>query len=159
MDGLKNWFAGLEQREQMLVGFGSVFVVIFLGYFLILEPAFNVVDERQERVERMRTDLSLLQQVAAQPKTTPQGNAPQGRSMVVVVEQTVQAAGLKSSLTRNQPQDANVIRVTLQNAPFENVVRWLADLGARHRMFIQSATINSAKQPGTVIANVTLSRS
>ena len=159
MDALKNWFSDLEQREQVIVSLGALFVVVFLGYFVVLKPAFKTVDDRAAKVERMRVDLGMLQQVAAQPKGADQSAAPAGRSLVVVVEQSVQAAGLKSSLTRNQPQAANTIRVTLQNAPFERVVRWLANVGSQHRLFIQSATINSAKQPGTVIANVTLTRS
>lgn len=158
IDNIKTWFSGLENREQLLIGFGAVFLVVFLGYMLVIEPMFKSVNERAVKVENMREDLAMLQRAASQPSGDTAKQATAGRSLVVVVEQSATAAGLKRSLTGNQPQQNNVIRVNLKDAPFNAVVSWLAGLGAKEHLFIQSANIKSGPKPGTVTANVTLVR-
>lgn len=157
MDKLKVWFSSLESREQIMVGFCAVFSVVTLGYFLLLKPAWSMVDEKAERVAGMRATLALIQENSGKANN-PSTPSASGRPLVVVVEQSVQAASLKPFLKRNQPQDTSTVRVSLDNAPFQNVMSWLAKLGENERMFIQSAVITRGQQAGTVKANVTLVR-
>ena len=79
-------------------------------------------------------------------------------SLVVVVDQTTRSAGLAMYLKRNQPDGASSIRLRFENAPFDTLVEWLAELQSKYNVSAISANIDMASDPGRVNCNFTLGR-
>lgn len=159
---MKEWFEQLEERERRLVALAGVLVIIAVLVLLIIRPISNQTSRGTEMVEDKRALLTELGQVAQ--RIGPQGGSPSSgniansNSLVVVVDQTTRSAGLATYLKRNQPDGANSIRLRFENAPFDTIVKWLADLQSNSNVTTTSANIDMAAEPGRVNCNFTLAR-
>ena len=159
---MKDWFAQLEPRERILVSSAAVLAVVALIMIAGVRPLVNNAARNQELVADKETLLADLTQAAARigPQTSRStGQVPAGRdSLVVVVDQTTRKFGLSANLKRNQPDGADSIRLRLENAPFDDMVQWLAELQNRHGLSAASANIDVAQAKGRVNCNLVLSR-
>ena len=159
---MKEWFEQLEQRERLLVAAAGVLVIIAVVVLLIIRPISSQTSRGLERVTDKRALLTELEQVAQ--RIGPQGGGVSSvigantDSLVVVVDQTTRSAGLAAYLKRNQPDGANSIRLRFENAPFDTIVEWLAELDVNFSMSATSANIDMAADPGRVNCNFTLAR-
>lgn len=159
---MKAWFEGLEERERLLVAVAGVMVIIAVLVLGIIRPIAGQTSRGHERVADKRELLTELEQVAQRigPQRggmTP-GNAVNTDSLVVVVDQTTRNAGLAAYLKRNQPDGATSIRLRFENAPFDTIVEWLAELEAEYNLSATSANIDMASDTGRVNCNFTLAR-
>ena len=156
---MREWFANLEQRERLMLlggGFVGVLIILWGG---IWHPLTTGTSELTDAVASKRALLSSLQRarsIAAQPGAQISG-AP-GQSLVLLVDQTHRNFGLEGTLTRNQPDGSDGIRVTFQNTSFDGLVAWLGTLHASYGVGVETATIDGARAPGIVNATVVLRR-
>ena len=159
---MKEWFEGLEQRERLLVAIAAAMTVIAVVVLLIIRPISSQTTRGQELVADKTALLTELEQVAQrigpQGGSAPTANLTNTDSMVVVVDQTTRNAGLASYLKRNQPDGADSIRLRFENAPFDTVVSWLADLESNYGMSAGSANIDLGADAGRINCNFTLAR-
>lgn len=158
---MKDWFYGLEERERWFLIGGAAALVLALIYLLLLNPLFTETAERSTRVEQKEKDLAWMQKAAATIVARgPANGGPKVRgTLVVIVDQTARSAGLGDSLKANQPTGPNSIRVRLDSASFDALVRWLGELQTNYQIQIQSATFDgSGGGPGIVNASVILER-
>jgi general secretion pathway protein M len=79
-----------------------------------------------------------------------------GESLIVIIDQSARESGLGAALTGSQPSGRGDLSVQLEKAPFDAVVGWLARLSQQNGVQIESATIDSAGEPGTVNASLVL---
>jgi general secretion pathway protein M len=77
---------------------------------------------------------------------------------VVVVDRSTRERGLGTYLKRNQPEGANGIRLRLENAPFDDLTGWLADLQTRQGLTAVSVSFDPTGEPGRVNSNLVLER-
>jgi len=159
---MREWFEGLEQRERLLVAIAAALTVIAVVVLLIIRPISSQTTRGQELVADKTALLTELEQVAQrigpQGGSAPTANLTNTDSMVVVVDQTTRNAGLASYLKRNQPDGADSIRLRFENAPFDTVVSWLADLENNYGMSATSANIDLGAGAGRINCNFTLAR-
>jgi type II secretory pathway component PulM len=80
--------------------------------------------------------------------------------LVVIIDNTLRQRDLYSTLQRSQPTAQDGIRVEFANAPFDDLVLWLSDLGQSYGMHLQSGSFsrNAADNAGRVNATLTLER-
>jgi general secretion pathway protein M len=159
---MKEWFEQLEQRERLLVAAAGALVIIALVVVLVIRPISGQTSRGLELIDNKRALLTELGQVAQ--RIGPQGagaatsNVGNPDSLVVVVDQTTRSAGLAMYLKRNQPDGASSIRLRFENAPFDTLVEWLAELQSKYNVSAISANIDMAADPGRVNCNFTLGR-
>jgi general secretion pathway protein M len=162
MNALKQWFAGLQLRERIIITAGSVLVVLTAIYMLALAPFYNAVNERAERVARKEVDLAWMRSVAGEAAVLsanqPISAAPSGESLVVLVDRSARECGLASALTGQTPTGDAGIRVRLEGADFDKLMVCLGTLQQAHAVNIESATIDRTGQPGLVNASLVLTR-
>ncbi|MEM1264210.1 MAG: type II secretion system protein M [Pseudomonadota bacterium] len=157
---MKNWFDGLAAREKAMVAFGAVFVVIALFYALIWAPLSSNNELLASDIESDRKTLTELRRVEGR-LTPPSGGAqrPTGQSLAIVISQSVNRFQLRDSLVRNNPSaDDSTVTVRFENAAFDNIVSWLADLERGSSLGVRSSSFNRTETSGRVDATVTLER-
>lgn len=154
---IKTWFTSLAEREQWLVGGGAVVAVVIVFWGLVWMPLSNATTARQEAVGDQKVLLAKLAQIQPQSQTS-NDRRTSNQSLVVLVDQTTRATGLAPALRRNQPDGNDTIRVTLQNASFDSVMQWLANLQSQHGVVVQSASVDTTRAPGTVNSTLVLTR-
>jgi general secretion pathway protein M len=152
---LKSWYAGLQEREQRVVGIGAVALAVLLLVGGILLPLQSAVSTAVKRTVTKRDDLAWMQTNAQEIQAggaTMFGDT--GEAPVVVVDRVGRETGLGPALRGTQPS-GNGVRVQLEAAPFDTLVTWLATLDERYGLAIESITVDRAARPGVVNANIT----
>ena len=160
---MKDWFYGLEKREQMSVLLASVFVAFAILYFSIWVPLDRGQQSLESSVATWERSLAELRplKVAVRSASNSRQPAPQaGQSLVVIVDRTLRERNLYSALQRSQPTNQDGIRVEFKDVSFDDMIRWLGDLSSRYGMQVQSGSFSVSTQnvPGRVNVSLTLER-
>ena len=162
MQQLKDWFNTLKPRERLIVSGGGVLVVLVAIYTLALQPFYSSLNARSERVARKEADLAWMRNVAPELQSlganAPVAAAPAGESLVVLIDRSARECGLSSSLTGQTPNGENGIRVRMEAAAFDVLVKCLGDLQRMHSVSIESATFDRTPKSGVVNASLVLNR-
>ncbi len=162
MQQLQDWFRTLKPRERVIVLAGGVIVVAVALYSLALAPFYKSLNERSERVQRKQADLAWIRSVAGEVQSLgasqPLGSGPTGESLVVLVDRTARECGVGSALTGQTPNGDTGIRVRLESAAFNVLVKCLGNLQQGHAISIEQATFDKASRPGLVNASLILNR-
>lgn len=158
MNKLKAWYAGLEAREQRVVGIGAVALCALLLIGGLLLPLESAVSSAVRTRESRRDDLAWMRinapEIQAGAGTV---GANTGEAPVVLVDRVGREAGLGSALRGTQPSGSGV-RVQLEAAPFDTLITWLASLDSRYGLAIESISVDRAARPGVVNANISFAQ-
>lgn len=161
MQKLQDWYRTLNPRERIIVLAGSIIVVV-VALYTALTPFYKSLHERSERVQRKEADLAWMRSVAGEVQSLganqPLGSGPTGESLVVLVDRTARECGVGSALTGQTPNGDSGIRVRLESAAFNVLVRCLGNLQQAHAISIEQATFDKASRPGLVNASLVLNR-
>jgi type II secretory pathway component PulM len=150
-----HWWGGLQERERWILAGGAVVVVVTFAW-LLLDPLFNGVSERAQRVAEKEALLAWMQRGAARlPRGGPA--APQ-TAPVFVINRTVQAAGLGQYLKQAQPVGETGVRTQFEAVPFDTLIMWLSQLASQQGLLIESAQLESAGRAGTTDARLSIER-
>jgi general secretion pathway protein M len=158
MNKLKAWYAGLETREQRVVGIGAIVLGVLLLFGGLLLPLESAVSTAVKNRDTRRDDLAWMRinapEVQAGAGTV---GADTGEAPVVLVDRVGREAGLGSALRGTQPSGTGV-RVQLEAAPFDTLISWLANLDQHYGLTIESISVDRAARPGVVNANISFAQ-
>lgn len=145
-------------RERQLIVGAAVAgaVLLYLAAWLPLQAELG---QLRATVPQKKTQLARMQaqaQEVAQWRAS--GRAPvAGGNLLVHLEQSATANGLRGRIARMEPEGNHAARVTLEAAPFNALVGWLADLNRQGGIQIEKATFEAAPSgPGLVNARLVL---
>ena len=162
MSAIQDWFEQLKFREKIIVSAGTVVVAGVLIVSFAIRPLYINSARTAERVTSKEALLVTLEQAATSLSS---GKADSARaieaasqSMVVVVDKSARSFGLGQYLTRNQPDGATGIRLRFEGAPFDSLVKWIAEVQGRYGMTTVSASFDQAGASGRVNCSLVLER-
>ena len=157
---MRTWFDSLEQRERLVLSAGAVLVVLIVAWAVIWAPLRSGAAELDDSVAEKHEMLATLQRARALGDPAPPGVAAAAtQSLVLLVDQTHRAHGLTGTLSRNQPDGTDGIRVTFQAASFDSLVNWLVALQRSYGVAVESANFDGTREAGLVGATLVLRRS
>jgi general secretion pathway protein M len=158
---MKDWLDKLEPKERMMLAVGSVVLLLLLIYVLVLAPlrsAYQLlklgVAEQRETVVWMQGSAQTIQHLRSSGESDSQGLG--GRSLLSVTDSTARAGGLGVALKRVEPEGSNSVRVWLDGASFDVLIKWLGALSTRHGVDASSVTLERNGVAGLVNARLTL---
>ncbi len=158
---MRAWFDSLEARERLMVAAGAALLVLFLLYVLVWSPIHSGYDALRNSVEEQRS-TALWMRESAQTLTSLKRNSGKaaqglgGKSLLSVADSTARAGGLGPALKRVEPEGRDSVRVWLDGAPFDVLVKWLGTLSIIHGVSAESATLERSDATGRVNARLTL---
>jgi general secretion pathway protein M len=157
---MRAWFDSLEARERLMVAAGSALLVLFLLYVLVWSPIHSGYDALRNSVEEQRATAVWMQESAQSLASLKRnsGKAAQGlggKSLLSVADSTARAGGLGPALKRVEPEGSDSVRVWLDGAPFDVLVKWLGTLSTLG-VSTESATLERGEATGRVNARLTL---
>ena len=157
---MKDWFLDLERREQWFVAAGAAVVFVALVWALAWLPLARGVDRLEAGVELWRDSLEQIIPLQAGSGAATPARRTSGAAPVVVIDQTLRARGLDSTLRRSQPTTSTGIRVEFEQAAFDELVVWLGELSRDYGLDVQAANFTPSERetPGRVNASLTLER-
>ena len=142
-----------RDRRTLLIG-GIIAAILFV--FVVILPLDRSVSNLHAEVAKKQADLVWMRSAAPEIAAAGPVRSPSGESLIVIVDQSARESGLGGSLAGSQPSGRGSLSVQLEKAPFDALVGWLARLSQQDGVQIESATIDSAGQPGTVNASLIL---
>ena len=142
-----------RDRRTLLIG-GIIAAILFV--FVVILPLDRSVSNLHAEVAKKQADLVWMRSAAPEIAAAGPVRSPSGESLIVIVDQSARESGLGGSLAGSQPSGRGSLSVQLEKAPFDALVGWLARLSQQNGVQIESATIDSAGQPGTVNASLIL---
>lgn len=163
---LQNQFSELLQawqqrsvREQRMLLIGGLALFITLFYLMVWEPVIQARAEAERALSDARATAQRIERVAAmQPAQARQrAGSDASRSLLAQVNQAVRSNTLGTTPERLTPDGEDAVRVWLQAAPFNNLLRWLAELERNSSLQLERADIDRT-EPGMVDARLQVER-
>jgi general secretion pathway protein M len=142
-----------RDRRTLLIG---VVIAVILVVFAVILPLDHSVSRLHDHVTQKQGDLVWMRNAAPEIAAAGPVHGSPGESLIVIVDQSARESGLGNSLAGSQPSGQGSLSVELEKAPFDALVGWLARLSQQNGVQIESATIDTAGQPGTVNASLVL---
>jgi len=160
---LKQWFYSLPVKEQWLVSGAGALILITLFYLVIWEPVHLNLETEQQKQKSQREILIWMQQAATeaaalQASGTRSTIRDKDKPATLVIEQSIQNAGLKPAVSKIESSGSDGARVTLNEAPFNQILVWLNTIATYNGIQVTSANIERASGPGRANARLTLER-
>ncbi len=148
----------LPLRDRRAVAILSIFFVLMSGWLLIVAPVLDYANKAREDIATAQADLNWMQVNATRARQAATrgaaGHLAAGQSLLSAVSSSAKEAGL--NLQRFDPEGERRVRVTLENAVFTDVMRWLVELEARYGLVVEDFNADSRPQPGIVNIRLTL---
>ncbi|MCB1855801.1 MAG: type II secretion system protein M [Halieaceae bacterium] len=155
---MKEWFAGLNQREQLSVLVLAVALGLYLLYMLAWAP---LADRREQLAQQNQGIATSLQRVDAMVSEIMRLRDEEGvggpqRNLTALVNQSTSRRGL--DVSRLQPNSRGDIQVRLEGAAFDELVAWLDELESREGLLVTEVAITQSGSPGRVNATIRISQ-
>ena len=151
---MKEWFSQLNQREQLSLLLLSLALLVYLLYILVLSPLESereqliaqnsAVIESQGRVDAMVSQLLQLREGGAK--------AGAKRNLTSVINQST--SRLQLPVMRLQPNSRGEIQVRIENASFNDVLKWLNEMEYTESLLVREVSVTPAASAGRV--NITV---
>lgn len=147
---MKAWFASLNQREQMSLLLLALVLALYLFYLFAWAPLNNkreelalqntAMAESRARVDAMVSELLQLRESGGQSGAR--------RSLTSVINEST--SRLQLPVIRLQPNSQGEIQVRLENAVFDDVLKWLYEMEYTEHMLVREVSLTQANSPGLV---------
>lgn len=158
---LQERWQALEPRERWLVALAAAVAVVGLFYVAVWEPLTQSNQQINERVAHTRELVSWLQLVAPEARRL-RGSSPPGTrssgTLLNIVDASSKTAGLDKAIARLQPHGQNEVRLWLEKAPYQTLMRWLLTLEKDQGVIISELSISRGSASGLVSARAILKR-
>jgi general secretion pathway protein M len=161
---MKDWWNALQNRERWFFGAGAVLALGLSFYAVVWSPFLQDLDQLRRSVAEQRAELVWMRAAAQEIKRIegsagdpqPPGQRDAGRSLLTLVDQSARAAGLDKAMRRVEPQGSEKVTVRLEQASFDTLTRWLAQLTREQAIETVNARVDRQAASGLVDARVTL---
>lgn len=146
----------LQKREKLVVFWGGAFLLLFLGYVLVVSPLRSDLGTMEATIARQQDELIWMQAAAVKARQlTALRSNKSAVSPLKVIDQAAREFGIASSLTRVDPGEAGKIKVWFENLIFVDFMKFLRDVGSGRGLALTSLSVESLDAPGIVNARVT----
>jgi len=158
---MKEWWNSLSERERLMLGVGGLLLVVGALYFIMWTAFFSRLASLRLSVPEQRAELAWMREAAgsvARLRPTGQGGpaTAAGGSVMAVIDQTAKQEKLGGKLKRIEPDGENGAKVWVDEAPFDDIMRWVFLLESKHAIRVTAFSAESLAGAGFVKARLTL---
>lgn len=153
IENARNWFAGLSQRERILVGVAGLLLAGLVGYYGIARPMFGAMTVAEERyLDAIEQQARIDAKVAALQQPVDGDVVKFSGTIDAFVGQSAGETGIAvASVT---PQSDSRVNMVVESAKPTALFGWLARI-EREGIAVESLSVNPAGS-GTISATMTL---
>ena len=155
---MKEWFAGLNQREQLSLFVLGIALVLYLLYMLAWAPLAQRREELALQNESVAQSLQRVDAMVSEIMRLREGGVASTarRNLTSLVNQSTGRHGLQVS--RLQPNSRGDIQVRLENAVFDDLLAWLDDVENREGLLVTEIAITRSGNAGRVNATIRIAQ-
>lgn len=155
---MKDWFAGLNQREQVSLLVMGLALALYLVYTLAIAPLQDKRDQLELHNSGVASSLRQVDAMVSEILQLRDGGERAGpsRNLTSVINQSTTALNLQVS--RLQPNSRGEIQVRLENASFDDLLAWLYQIEYPEGLLLREVSITQAGVGGRVNATVRIAQ-
>ncbi len=158
---MKDWWLGLQARERKTLMIGGATLLVTLLYFGLWDPFQTNLKRMDQAVEKNQALLLWMERSATEVKQLTRahnstGRVTSGRSLLALVDQTAKRSRLGVALKRVEPEGKDAVRVQLEQAAFDDMMKWLIQLEQKNGITVETITVDRQPTPGRVNARIRL---
>lgn len=133
---IRRRLAALSSREQVMAAGAGVIVLVYAGYLLIWQPLQHEQARLRQSLQVKRETQQYLVQAAQ--RAAELGGQPNAAAALAdnqipsILQQSSSQLQLAEAIKQQQAQTPRQIALTLEQAPFDNLMVWLATLAEKH---------------------------
>jgi general secretion pathway protein M len=153
---INQWLTDRTESERRILAAAAVLLLVLL-VGLFIRPVYASLRQNEIRVARQYIDLDQMKEIVRTSSggvSTRRDPAITG-SLVIILQESARREGL--SIATMQPIGTQSINTRLNDVSFEAMMRWLAALESQG-VSVQTASIRSGQQDGTVDTSLLLTR-
>jgi len=157
MDKLSQWWQEHSPREQIILAGSGIALMLFLIYFLTIEPLIAWRLSEQNQLAGAQLESTEVMQLVTRIKA-------EKKSGLVLEEKSNLSVLINTSLNENdlimrgfQPGSKNDARLILENIFYSSLVQWLYDLEYRHDINIEDLSLTPSSLPGHLMVSIRVS--
>ena len=155
---MKEYLDRLSERDRLLLMLAAAAVIILL-VFAGWHSFASRVDRMHDVLSSRQATLAYMKQAAQQVRQL-RGNAPvhssTGQSLMALLDSTARQSGLHDAVKRVDPDGQDKVRLRLEQAGFDDMLRWLESLNRSYGITVENITIDRLDSIGLVNARLTL---
>ena len=152
---MNEWFAGLEERERIVLIGAAVVTALLVLFVFVLRPL-------SLRTANLATDVAIKQELRVNLARAAgiRGNAARGpaatdSSLLGIARSVADQHAVALGTMRN---DADTVRIQFTDVPFDALAAWLVTLSNQHGVRVEQISANR-RERGIVTGQVVLRRS
>ncbi len=151
---MKEWFTQLNQREQMSLLALAVALALYLLYVLVWSPLSTqreqlALQNTAVAASQVRVDAMVSQLLELRAGGTVTGAQ---RNLTSVINESTSRLNLP--VIRLQPNSRGEIQVRVENASFDDLLKWLHEMEYGEGLLVREVAVTQADTAGRV--NVTV---
>jgi len=160
---MKSWWLDKNPREQMALVIAAAALLLFLIYLLAWQPFVEAVEQKRLQVKSQRITLDWMQQNLGEIQRLrnlrrTSGATQSNEALLTLVDRTAKQSQLRQQIQRIKPQGEDSVQLWVEQAAFDTLLKWLAELSAQYGIQIESINIDRQELPGIVNARLVLQR-
>lgn len=161
---MKAWWLALQTRERMILIIAGAIVLIALIYLLIVEPVLKNHADLSNQVKAQQNTLAWMQQTSQRVKQLQKvsqsepGSVSHQGSLLALMESSSQQSNMRKPIQRMEPEGKNGVKLWLEDADFDNLIRWVGELSYNQGVVVTRATISRGESPGEIDSRLSLQR-
>lgn len=153
IDNARNWFAGLSQREKVLVGIAGLLLAGLVGYYGIARPMFGAMTAAEQRyADAVEQQARIDAKVEALQQPVDGTVVKFSGAIDAFVGQSAGETGIAVASVTPQPDSR--VNIVVESAKPTALFGWLARI-EREGIAVESLSVDPAGN-GTISATLTL---
>ena len=146
------WYTSQNVRDQKIIKAVSAFIVLCLIIVLFVQPFLAKQGQYQGKLDKSLSTYELLASNAHKFQGQRTSSTSNGPILSIV---TQQAKRSNINLKRFEP-DGDGLRIWLEDAVFDDAIRWLEELNQKHGIQIKQINVDRSEKSGRVDLRGTL---
>lgn len=147
---MKSFWLNLNRREQLLLGAGAVFFVIYLFYLCFLSPLFQAVTRSKKELLEKKQTLLWMQDILKKKNTQPGREKLQGAKRLSVLSSQLSEETFKKFPYQLQQKGAEEIQLSFEQVPFNAFLEWFWQFNLHYEVVLKKISIERKETEGLV---------
>ena len=155
---MKQWFAGLTQREQVSLLIMGLAIALYLVFVVVLSPLSEARDRMEQQNQGVAESLQRVDVLVSQILHLQESGSDSGarRNLTSLINQSTASHALQ--VNRLQPNSRGEVQVRLENAVFDDLIAWLHQMEYNEGLLIREVSVTQAGSSGRVNVTVRLAQ-
>jgi general secretion pathway protein M len=160
---MKDWWLSRTTEDRMAILISASVVGLLLVYLFGWLPFNKQIVAKRAMVESQLATLEWMKKSAVEIRSLRSGQTgsstrTSNEALLTLVDRTAKQSQLSKYIQRLKPQNNDSVQLWLEQAPFDNLVKWLGLLVRQYDIDLDSITIERDDASGLVDARLTLLR-